>query len=214
MKFIKNVLSYLRSKIMTIKYVDSGSGRIKLSDAFVNVKIKKEKGSQIILNGKLILQPHFGGNSTTSITMGENSQLVINGNFVLGDGIKIFINSNAKLILGGCKNEPTSGITSNSVIMVYKKITIGKDFLCSWNTFITDCDWHSMEGIKPYSEVSIGDHVWVGNNCSILKGTTLNDNVVVTSYSKLININMPKSVMIAGVPAKIIKENVRWSYFV
>jgi len=36
--------------------------------------------------------------------------------------------------------------------MVYKRITIGKDFLCSWNMFITDCDWHGMVGVEPHKK--------------------------------------------------------------
>jgi len=115
MKFIESVLSFLRSKFMTKIFVDNGTGRIKLANVFVKVKINKEKTSKIKLNGKLIFLPHFGGNARTSIILGKNSRLIVIGDFVQGDGIKIFINANAELIIGGCDSEPTSGITSNSL---------------------------------------------------------------------------------------------------
>jgi len=202
----------LRSLLLTKKLVDSGTGRLKLATPFLNVKIIKKKGSQVTLNGRLSLTPNLGGNAPISIIMGTNSKLTINGDFVLGDGVKIFINDNAELIIGGRELEFRSGITSNVIVMVYKKITIGKDFLCSWNVFISDSDWHIINETNFNKDINIGDHVWVGNNCSILKGSIIGNNCIISSFSKLVNKNYPENIMIGGIPAKIIKQNVSWKY--
>lgn len=212
MDFVRTTIRYMRSYYLTKQLKDCGAGRIKLATPFIQVKITKQKGSKVQINGRLSISPNLGGNSPISITMGANSKLVINGDFVLGDGCKIFIGDNAELTIGGRKFEDRSGLTSDVIIMVYRKIEIGKDFLCSWNVFITDCDWHVINNISSNSDVSIGDHVWIGNNCSILKGTIVDDNCIITSYSKLANKNYPANVMIGGIPANILKKNVSWSY--
>lgn len=163
------------------------------------------------MNGKLRIIPNLGGNAPVSITMGINSKLVINGDFILGDGVKIFVNDNAELIIEGRELESRSGMTSNVIVMVYKKITLGKDFLCSWNVFISDSDWHEINETKFNADVYIGEHVWVGNNCSILKGTVIGNNCIVSSFSKLVNKTYPENVMIGGIPANIVKHNVCWN---
>lgn len=178
MIYIGKILKLLRAKYLTSKYIDEGSGKFKLSSPFVKFQINKKIGSEIILNGKLIVTQYYGGRATTVISLDKNAKLIIDGDFVLGDGVKIYLSENSELRLGGRSNEPISGITSNSMISVYKKVTIGKDFLCSWNVYITDCDWHSINNTIPFKEVVIGDHVWVGNNVNVLKGAIIGDNCI------------------------------------
>lgn len=53
--------------------------------------------------------------------------------------------------------------------------------------------------------VTIGDNVWIGGNVVINPGVTLGNNVVVGSGS-VVTKSFPDNVVIAGNPAKIIKE--------
>lgn len=203
------LICLLRSWYYTQK-VDSGKGRIIIQDPFIKFKIIKGRGSSFSLLGNLIIQEHNGLIDPIYIRMGNNSILNINGDFNLGSGVRIILSDKASLIIGGKVNESASGITANTLIMVYKKITIGKDFVCAWNVFISDSDWHSIEGENHSDDVNIGDHVWIANSCSILKGVKIGDNCIVGSHSKLIKKAYIDNTMIAGIPAKVVKTEINW----
>jgi acetyltransferase-like isoleucine patch superfamily enzyme len=55
------------------------------------------------------------------------------------------------------------------------------------------------------NSIKIGRNCWIGNGAAILAGVTLGDNVVVGANS-VVTKSFPNNVVIAGVPAKIIKE--------
>lgn len=55
--------------------------------------------------------------------------------------------------------------------------------------------------------VKIGKNCWLGNGSAILAGVTLGDNVVVGANA-VVTHSFPSNVVIAGVPAKIIRELV------
>ncbi|MBR2669802.1 MAG: transferase [Solobacterium sp.] len=60
-------------------------------------------------------------------------------------------------------------------------------------------------------DIVINNHVWIGMRSLILKGTLIKNNCVVGAGS-ICNKDYEKdNCMIAGNPAKIIKENVNWS---
>lgn len=61
-----------------------------------------------------------------------------------------------------------------------------------------------------YSEnkpIFIGDLVWIGENSYILKGVTIGDNSIVAANS-VVTKNVPANSMVAGNPAKVVKENI------
>ena len=143
--------------------------------------------------------------------MGKDSKLIVNGDFVIGHGVRIMLSNNAELSFGGKEVESDSGITSDTLIMVSKKIQIGKDFICAWNNFISDSDWHSIEGKSHQKDVIIGNHVWIANSCNILKGSSIGNNCIIASNTKITNKYFPNDTLIAGVPSKAIKQGIKWS---
>ena len=104
---------------------------------------------------------------------------------------------------------------SGSTIYAMKEITIGDNVLIGGNCKIIDNDFHPLpasqrinqkvEDIKKRS-INIGDGCFIGANSIILKGTTLGKNCVVGAGS-VVSGTFPDNVIIAGNPAKIIKEN-------
>lgn len=207
---ISIIICKIKSLYFTRKYV-TGGGKIIFNKPFIGLKIVKEKNSKFLIYKDLYITPHVGGNSSVYIHLSENSLFEIKSDFVIGHGVRIFLGKNSIFTIGGKKDESDSGITSDTLIMVHKKIVIGYDFICAWNVFMSDSDWHTIHGQTHQSDVLLGDHVWVANSCNILKGTCIGNNCVIASNSKITNSCFPDSVLIGGSPAKIIRANVNWS---
>ncbi|MBU3677303.1 MAG: maltose acetyltransferase, partial [Chitinophagaceae bacterium] len=55
------------------------------------------------------------------------------------------------------------------------------------------------------ASVVIGKNCWLGGNVTILPGVTLGDNVTVGANS-VVTKSFPSNVIIAGVPAKVIRS--------
>lgn len=56
------------------------------------------------------------------------------------------------------------------------------------------------------SDITIGDDCWIGDNVFIREGVTIGDKCIVGANS-VVTKSFPPNVIIAGVPAKIIKKN-------
>ena len=191
--------------------IDNGGGKIIITKPFLSFKISKGKGAHLYIKGNFSVVPFIEGKNKTVIKMEDNSSLQINGDFTIGDGVRFFLDKKASLEIGGKEKEPGAGITSDSLIMVKKNIVIGKDFLCAWNVFISDSNWHSIKGQHHQGDIIIGDHVWIANNSSVLKGSVIKNNCIVASNTKVINKEYIENSMIAGIPSKVIKTDVVWS---
>lgn len=138
------------------------------------------------------------------LIMRQRSTLIVN-NFRIYSGANISINDNATLKLG-------SGYINHNVnISCFERIEIGKDVAISENVTIRDSDNHriiSAKG-KTTSPIIIEDHVWIGMNVIILKGVTIGSGSIIAAGA-VVNKDIPKNVMAAGVPAVVIKTDIFW----
>ena len=103
---------------------------------------------------------------------------------------------------------------SGATIYARERIEIGDDTLIGGNVKILDNDFHPVEpdarrmndntklGVAP---ICIGKNCFIGVNAIILKGTQLGDNCVVGAGS-VVTGKFPANSVIAGNPAKVIKE--------
>lgn len=201
----------IKSKWYTFRYC-KGCGRIIFKSSFV--KLRVSNCGTIKLNGNLIIDSHLDTPGYISISIRRNGFLCVENDFVIGQNIKIFVNDNAKLLIKGRHIESTSGITCDSSIMCYKSITIGSDFLCSWNVYITDCDWHQIikNGIyeKVNDNVVIGNHVWIASNVIISKGAFIGNDVIIGAYTKIGNKMVSDRSTIVGLEPKVISNSYIW----
>lgn len=87
----------------------------------------------------------------------------------------------------GAKCKISSAFFNNDCsINCHKEITIGENCLFGENVKLYDHDHifkskdtpFSKQGFKT-SKIVIGNNVWIGSNCIILKGTTIGDNVAI-----------------------------------
>ena len=74
---------------------------------------------------------------------------------------------------------------------------------------IRDDDEHEMEGRVRTAPIDIADNVWVGGRAIILKGVAIGDGAIVASGA-VVTKNVPPRTLVAGVPARVIRENVSW----
>jgi maltose O-acetyltransferase len=85
-------------------------------------------------------------------------------------------------------------------------LEIGEKTIWSFGLCIQTGD-HDLQDRNKFhlSSVKIGKNCWLGHGVTILKGVELGDNVTVAANS-VVTGSFPANVVIAGVPAKIIKQ--------
>ena len=76
-------------------------------------------------------------------------------------------------------------------------------------------DSHSILGsdgkrINKAKDITIGDHVWIGQQVIVLKGSTVGADSIVGTGSLLTGKTYDSNSIIAGIPAKTVKQHVSW----
>jgi|TARA_B110000091_G_C13799581_1_gene469525 acetyltransferase-like isoleucine patch superfamily enzyme len=113
---------------------------------------------------------------------------------------------------GGNIEIKNSYVGHNSLIVSVDKIVIEKNWAIAEMVVIRDQD-HSFDfsdrpiggqGLVSKS-ILIGSNVWIGAKASILKGVTIGNNSVIGAHS-LVNKDIEKQSIVAGIPAVLIKS--------
>lgn len=97
------------------------------------------------------------------------------------------------------------------------KVTIGDYCMFSMGIMITQSDQHHIfdlntkERINANKNIEIGNHVWIGMNAQILGGCNIPDNCILGAQSVTSRKFTEKNCIMAGNPAKVIRENIIWS---
>lgn len=174
-----------------------------------------KRGSIVIRNPQLFgIKYGFGGSegvvenaySYLGISDGGVLEFLGTATFARGSSVRI---DGGHLVIGSCYSS-----NKNCFISCCENIIIGEHALLGWNINIRDSDGHSI--IYPSkrrfkdSSIVIGSHVWIASYVDILKGVTIGDDSMIAYRSCVIG-NVEKSnCLIAGSPAKIIRDNISW----
>ncbi len=131
------------------------------------------------------------------------------GNVRLGPGSRVSVGPSGVLILGD--NIVNS---AKMTVICNNRITIGANVTISWDTLVMDTDFHHIldletNTVRPKEKpIEIGDNVWLGARCMILKGSVIPRNCVVGAMT-LVNRSFNESnCLLAGNPAEIKKYNI------
>ena len=154
--------------------------------------------------------PVCNSNDHTVIVVEKDANLVFYGSVHIGNGSKLHVAEKANLLIGD-----NFAISASSAINCYHHIEFGKNIQFSWNCLVMDSDTHGIfdkQGIvinKP-KPIIFGDKIWIGCNSTILKGSRIPSNCVIGANSVVIGNYFNENSIIAGNPAKTIKEIGGW----
>lgn len=155
--------------------------------------------------GRLLLgcQWEDGLHRASQFVVRKNARVSVSGSFRIFEASMVWVNEGATLDLG-------SGYVNSGLTMsVFQSVKIGSNVAIAENVTIRDSDNHRICDRTPGPQpISIGDYVWIGMNAIILKGVTIGDGAVVAAGA-VVNRDVPPGMLVAGVPAKLIRP-VRW----
>jgi acetyltransferase-like isoleucine patch superfamily enzyme len=160
-----------------------------------------------------ILESSFFNNVTFFIR-GDNNRIKINKNVMFNRGGSIWIEDyNCEMTIGECTTFEDVHI---AITEPGSKINIGKDCMFAYNIDLRTGDSHSIidsltnKRINYAQNITIGDHVWIAAHVSILKGVRIAENSVLATRAVVTKSFDDKNILIGGVPAKKLKENINW----
>lgn len=100
-----------------------------------------------------------------------------------------------------------SGCEFNAI----ERISVGRNCLIASGTRFIDHNHGNETGMpmklqkENSAPIIVGDDVWIGANCILLKGVTIGDGAIVAAGS-VVNKSVEPYVVVAGVPARVIRS--------
>ena len=96
------------------------------------------------------------------------------------------------------------------VILDAAAVTFGDDVMLAPGVMISTSTHplHAVKrnkGIETAKPIKIGNSVWIGMGAKILEGVTIGDNAVIAAGA-VVNKDVPANTVVAGVPAKVVKN--------
>lgn len=166
------------------------------------IKIKNKTVLNISKTSKIVGCNIYIKGQNNSISIGENS---------------IIRNTNIEIIGNDCHlkigKECMVGDNCYLAIKESTTLSIGDDCGLSRNVKIMTSDGHPIfkddTRINEAKNVTLGTHIWVADNVTILKGVEIEDGCVI-GINATITKNVPKNSIAAGNPAIVVKENIEW----
>ena len=135
-------------------------------------------------------------------------KLHIRGNFSIGKGCRFDVSDGAIAEFGN------GYVNADSKFIVMHRLIVGDGCAISWGCLFLDDDFHEISylgKIQKHPTIEIGRKVWIGSNVIVLKGSRIPDGCVVASGSLVSSMFDKANCLIAGNPARVIKENVTWN---
>ena len=175
--------------------------------------IELEKGARIILGGgdiEIGCDRLKGSKAETRVRLRAGAVWSSYG------GCKLSYGTTLELLPNALLDSRYFTMNSNSVMIAAKRITLGNDVMMARNVVVYDSDFHSILGVageikNPPAPVVLGDHVWLGANVTVLKGSRIGSGSVVGADA-LVSGTVPENVIYNIERTERIKENAGgWS---
>lgn len=113
------------------------------------------------------------------------------------------------------------GVTAESLTLLNyhsgSEVRIGDECMIGSRVMVMNSDTHPIYSLdtgeiinRPQRSLVIGNHVWLGMYAMIMKGAVVPDGCVVGSNATVARPFEESNVILAGCPARIVRQNVRW----
>ncbi|MDO6739089.1 hypothetical protein [Wenyingzhuangia sp. 2_MG-2023] len=184
--------------------------------------------NNIKLEGSFLKKTKFnikGHNNT--VIIGEKARLTNCEIVIIGNNCKIEIGTGSTIISNTvlwCQDDNSTINIGNDFTMEGghiastegELIRIGNDCMFSGEIEIRNGDSHSMvdnltkQRLNHAKPVFIGNHVWLTANVKVLKGASIPSNSIIGNSSIVSKKLCCENAVYAGIPCKIVKENMNW----
>ena len=152
----------------------------------------------------------LGVNQKTYWDIDKDARIIFNENASIGRGTQIICSKNASIDFGN-----NFFCNANCIINSNGKLKFGNDIIIGWNTEILTAGGHSIVSIENQEEdnsinsITIGNHVWIASNVTILNNTFISDDSVVATKA-LVSKKFNENNIIIGKYNEILKRNILW----
>lgn len=200
-----DMLQYFQLNYLSRNVIHEGKGKI---IPFHGAHVELEENSRLFLHDDSLeigLNKVKGSKAETLVRLRKNASWDVKGYCGLSYGTTLEVNENAEL------ESAYFTVNSNSVLIANKKITIGNDVMIGRNVVIYDSDFHSLNNKEDISEpVTIGDHVWIATNVTVMKGVHIGDGSVIAA-GITIKEDVPERVVARRETKQIVfSDNAEW----
>lgn len=141
---------------------------------------------KISYRGKLSYNPYSKFSSSFQLRLFNKSTFKSGRNVVIRSGVKIRCNNSGQIMI-----KDDVGFNNNCLINCMESIFIGSHTIIGQDVKMYDHDHdYKIEGNRRYTgfktaPIIIGENVWIGSGCTILRGTTIGNNCVIAAGTVL-----------------------------
>lgn len=147
------------------------------------------------------------------LDVGGGCDVQIAPNCVLS-GLFLFARAGAVIRIG-----PSTGFNGLVKVLAHERARIDIGELCLFGdgVNVTVSDMHSIideasgQRINPAADVTLGNHVWLGQNVLVLKGARIGEHTVVGANG-LVTGTLPAHSLCVGSPARVIRSGITWRH--
>jgi acetyltransferase-like isoleucine patch superfamily enzyme len=95
------------------------------------------------------------------------------------------------------------GLLNGCYLSAKAEVDVGRRVMVGMGTRVFDADQHDLDDarLEQREPISIGDHVWIAADCSVLRGVTIGAHSVVGNRS-LVTRDVPPHTLVYGQPAR------------
>lgn len=175
-----------------------------------NCIINIEPKAQLILNAPFIFGcKRVKGSSLESRLLIENGAKMIikNGYYSVSYGADIEVFRNATLEIGG-----NAAVNIGLTIVCGNRISIGQYTGGGRNVTIRDNNGEhfiSIRGYKTSIPVTIKEHVWLTESCTIMPGAIIDTGAIISAHS-VVSGHIPNFCIAKGNPAQVVEKDIYW----
>ncbi|SDB30202.1 Acetyltransferase (isoleucine patch superfamily) [Eubacterium oxidoreducens] len=188
-------------------------------EKFPNISVSDEGNNNVIETSLTVNQVMKIGNLEI-VFRGDNNKLII-GNIKIKTKVWCRFLNVPNIRCNGAEIKISDGtfFNGNVYLNTYegKSINIGNDCLFAGGVNLRTSDAHtiydisSLERINIAKDIFIGNHVWIGMDALLLKGSYIADDCVVGMKSIITKHFEETNCILAGSPAKIVKRKINWA---